>query len=163
MLRRALVADTALTPDPAGNLRLRDAIARVAVAPDPLPVSTAPSAARISGRTYQFAANSLGLDRITLTFADTAAQALIELPGRRLRLPVGLDGRYRIAIDVIDDIHPGARGRWQSPSQFVLELDLIGKTDHYTLAMTFAGDAVLLDLKERTGLMHQIVDGRGVK
>jgi hypothetical protein len=37
---------------------------------------------------------------------------------------------------------------WRTPSEFVLELDLIGKIDHYTLALTFSGDEIRLDLNE---------------
>lgn len=160
-LMRALVGDTALAPSADGDERLRNAIALVASPPAPLAVSRSTLEGAISGHTYNIEANNLGLDRFAITFnRDRDAFARLELSDRTLLLPVGLDGRYRIADQAIDGIHPGTRGVWQTPSRFVLELDLIGKIDHYTLGMTFGGDTVSIELRERTGLMQQTLRGR---
>ena len=160
-LMRALVSDSALAPGADGNERLRSAIALVANPPAPLPVSRSTLESTISGHTYNIEANGLGLQRFAITFNEGRdAIAKLDLRDRTLLLPVGLDGRYRIADQAIDGIHPGTRGAWQTPSRFVLELDLIGKIDHYTLGMTFAGDSVSIDLRERTGLIQQTLRGR---
>lgn len=161
LLMRALVGDTALAPSAEHAERLRNAIALVASPPAPLPVSRSTLEGAISGHTYNIEANSLGLQRFSITFnEDRDAVAKLELRDQTLLLPVGLDGRYRIADQAIDGIHPGTRGTWRTPSQFVLELDLIGKIDHYTLGITFAGDNVSIELSERTGLMRQTLHGR---
>lgn len=160
-LMRALVSDTALPADPNGVDRLRAAIARVAAAPAPLPVSRSPLEGSISGRVYSIETNNLGLERLSITFHEGQDPvARLELRDRTIIAPVGMDGRFRIAPQAIDSIHPGARGTWRTASQFVLELDLIGKVDNYTLAMTYEGDSVVLELGERTGLMHQTLRGR---
>jgi CubicO group peptidase (beta-lactamase class C family) len=160
-LLRALVADTALTPSPAGVERLRHVIATVATPPAPLPESRSTLEPAISGRTYGIDANSLGLRRFSITFEpgrDAVAQ--LELLDQTLVLPVGLDGRFRISDQAIDGIRPGARGTWRTSSEFVLEVDLIGKIDHYTLDFTFDGDAVRVELNERTGLMRETLHGK---
>ena len=160
-LLRALIADTALAPSAGGAERLRAAVALAATPPALLPTSRSTLEGTISGHTYTIEANSLGLQRFSLTFnEDREAIARLELRDRTLLLPVGLDGRYRIADQAIDGIHPGTRGAWQTPSRFVLELDLIGKIDHYTLGITFAGDVASIELRERTGLMQQTLRGR---
>jgi CubicO group peptidase (beta-lactamase class C family) len=160
-LLRALVADTALAPSPVGVERLRRAIGTVATPPAPLPESRSTLEPAISGRTYHVDANSLGLQRLSITFdSDRAAVAQLELLDQKLLLPVGLDGRFRISDQAIDGIRPGVRGAWRTPSQFVLEVDLIGKIDHYTLDMTFGGDTVSVELSERTGLMRETLRGR---
>jgi hypothetical protein len=115
----------------------------------------------ISGRTYGIDANGLGLQRFSITFEpDRDAVAWLELRDQTLVLPVGLDGRFRIADQAIDGIRPGARGAWRTSSEFVLEVDLIGKIDHYTLDITFEGENVRVELSERTGLMQQTLQGR---
>ena len=160
-LIRALVSDTALAPSVDSGERLRNAIALVATPPAPMPISRSPLEGTISGHAYKIEANSLGLQRLAITFnQDRDAIARLELRDQTLVLPVGLDGRYRIADQPIDGIHPGTRGVWQTPSRFVLELDLIGKVDHYRLGMTFEGDSVSIELMERTGLMQQTLRGR---
>jgi CubicO group peptidase (beta-lactamase class C family) len=160
-LLRALVADTALAPSPEGAERLRDAIAVVATPPVPSPESRSVLEPAISGRTYGIDANGLGLQRFSITFEpDRDAVAWLELRDQTLVLPVGLDGRFRIADQAIDGIRPGARGAWRTSSEFVLEVDLIGKIDHYTLDITFEGENVRVELSERTGLMQQTLQGR---
>lgn len=160
LLVRALVGDTALAPRAEDAERLANAIALVASPPAPLPVSRSTLEDAISGHTYSIEANSLGLQRFSITFhEDDDAVARLELRDQTLLLPVGLDGRYRIADQAIDGIHPGTRGTWRTPSQFVLELDLIGKIDHYTLGMTFADNSVSIELSERTGLMRETLQG----
>ena len=161
LLLRALVGDTALAPNADGEERLRNAIALVATPPALLPVSRSPLEATVSGHTYKVEPNSLGLQRFSITFNENRdAIARLELRDQTLLLPVSLNGQYRIADQAIDGIHPGARGAWQTPTRFVLELDLIGKIDHYTLGMTFADDMLSIELRERTGLMQQTLRGR---
>jgi hypothetical protein len=76
-------------------------------------------------------------------------------------LPIGLRGSYAIAPDPIDGIHPGTRGHWVNDSTFTLELDLIGKIDHYTMTLSFTGrDRATIALVERTGLMRQTLKAR---
>jgi hypothetical protein len=134
---------------------------RVASLPAPLPESRSPLEPAISGREYSVDANSLGLQRFSITFEPGRdAVARLELLDQTLILPVGLDGRFRISDRGVDGIRPGSRGKWRTPSAFVLEVDLIGKIDHYTLDITFEGESVRIELSERTGLMRQTLRGR---
>lgn len=162
-LLRALLADTALPPDPAGLDRLRAALDSIAAPPPPAPVSRSPLERAVSGRVFAVDSNSLGLRRIAIAFSDGAvATVRLDLRDRMLVIPLGLDNRLRIAGQDVDGIRPGGRAIWRTPLQFVVEVDLIGKIDHYTLAITFAGDEITTELSERTGLMRETIRGRAL-
>jgi CubicO group peptidase (beta-lactamase class C family) len=159
-LVRALVSDSAIPPNPDGEARLRNAISVVASPPALLPMSRSPLENVVFGQTYRVGPNYLGLERFSITFYEGRdALATLELRDQTLVLPVGLDGRFRISDQQIDGIRPGARGAWRNSSQFVLEVDLIGKIDDYTMAMTFEGENINIELSERTGLVHQTLHG----
>jgi hypothetical protein len=140
---------------------LRRAIAAAAAPPAASAESRSTLERAISGQTYVVEENSLGLRRFSITFEPGRdAVARLELLDQTLLLPVGLDGRFRISDQAIDGIRPGARGTWRTSSRFVLEVDLIGKIDDYTLDITYEGDNVRVELSERTGLMRQTLHGR---
>jgi hypothetical protein len=77
-------------------------------------------------------------------------------------LMVGLDGVYRLYPVDDYDLPMGLRGDWRDAQTFVLEYDRIANRDAYTLAMRFEGDAVTIEVKERTR-QASITFGGGVR
>jgi hypothetical protein len=161
-----------LPPDRVGQARLLSRVGAARAVAPARPVGPEPSCAQlITGQPYAVEQNSLGLRSFTLTFphsGDGQADALahLELADRHLDLRVGLDGTYREALNDVDGIVPVSRGEWRSPCEFVFEMDLVGKIDHYTVSITFAGEkqrAARLTLVERTGLMREVTTAKAGK
>ena len=164
-LLRAVASDTALAPNPAALARLHASITQ-AIAPPPAREITVPSSAnRIWGRRYRMSPNAIAMHMFSVSFdpASGTARATLDLLGHRLTLPVGLDGRYRFSPDSIEATHPGARGSWTSPTTFVLELDLVGKINRYTMSFRFSQDGarVTMHVAEATGTVT--ADARGTR
>ncbi len=82
----------------------------------------AETAAQVSGHTYRCETNPAGLDNLQLKF-DGSEQATLsmKLAGVDTVLPIGLDGRYRLAGD-----GTGYRGYWEDAHTFQLEAFDIG-------------------------------------
>lgn len=155
MLGTSLVSDSAIAEDPSGFARLRASLQRAAAAPRGTPIAPLPAiASQISGVVYDVAPNSLALKTIALEFpvGSTDARARLARPDFAMDLVVGLDGRYRAARTTIDGIAPMARGAWTSANEFVLDLNLAGKIDRYTLTARYKGatDPVTLRIEEAT-------------
>jgi hypothetical protein len=74
-------------------------------------------------------------------------------------LPVGLDGRDRIAPGRFG-IPAAARGSWEEDDLFVLHMNEIGNINHWTIAVRFEGDAVGVSMKDVTGLGAAEIRGR---
>lgn len=165
-LLRALASDSPLPTDPAAEARLRANVAGAAAGPSAQPVPPVPAIANtISGRTYVVEPNSAGLGSIGLQFAPgSEATATVGIAGRRLRLPVGLDGVYRLSADTIETVHPAAKGAWTSADEFTLDLDLVGKINRYAIRLRFgdAGRTVHVHLEEATGTSSADAMGRWV-
>jgi CubicO group peptidase (beta-lactamase class C family) len=156
LLVAAIRADTALPADPAGAARLDRAIAAAArpapaAEPGPLPAL----AAQLTGRTYRFPANPLGMETLTLEFhGPTEARVLAGLEERMrfvlhgdlLDLPVGLDGRPRVVRDGAAGPVAAATGWFQGADGFVLDLDFVALGVRITLDMRFQGNDVAIEV-----------------
>ena len=142
-----------LPPNPDGVASLRAAEAAVAQppaakAPAPLP----PVAQEISGKTFVFAANPLGIESIGFDFdgGTNPAEATmrIKTAGSDLQTwPLGLDGVLRMSQGPYD-LPQGTRGEWVDDKTFVAEYDNIGNNDHIFLRMRFAEDTVSVEAQE---------------
>jgi CubicO group peptidase (beta-lactamase class C family) len=140
-----------LTPNPAGVAELRAAEAAVALPPAAQSPAALPAiAAAVSGKTYVFEANPLGMESAALDFPPgTGADAGPAEGSMRIKLadrdpqtwPVGFDGVYRLSEGPYG-LPQAARGWWEDEETFVFEYDNIGNNDHVFLRMTFAGDTV---------------------
>lgn len=84
----------------------------------------------------------------------------MELADRTLDLPIGPDGRYRIASDSIDGIPPGTRAAFRDNDELVLDLNLIGKINRYELNVRFVDSEMRVGIVESTGTFHTTVVGR---
>ena len=150
---RALESDTPLPENPKAAARLRQAMQRANEAPRPLPIAPAPAtAARVSGRVYKFAPNAIDLHSVTLHFPPRGAASFeIRLGSYVWRGPIGFDGVYRFSPAGQSGPRLGGRGRWQSPSIFELDVDLVADISRLTFTLRFDGPMAHVDLKESTG------------
>jgi hypothetical protein len=122
------------------------------VAPAPLPAR----AAAISGQVYTFPVNPSRLDSLALTF-DTGGSAYVDLTyyGEPLRVPLGLDGVYRVGPHGPFGLPAGATGRWTSEDEFLVDLNFIANINRYTLAIRFTPDRTIeVAANEASGLIR---------
>jgi hypothetical protein len=112
-------------------------------------------AAGISGVVYDFPVNASRLDALSLEFrAPGEARVLVKYQGEDLTFPVGLDGRYRRGPYGPFYLLAGAMGKWNSPNEFLLDLNLIANINHYTLRPRFEGDHLEMAADEASGLIR---------
>jgi CubicO group peptidase (beta-lactamase class C family) len=162
LLLAAYKADTAMAPDPAGADQLRLGLALAAQAPAAAAVSSSPpeAARRASGRAFDFPANDFQLRSLSFFFDPRGERVHMDLADRKLDLPIGFDGRYRIATDSIDGIPPGTRGMFRGDNELVLDLNLIGKINRYEFDIRFLENEMSVGIVELTGTFRTSVVGR---
>ena len=114
------------------------------------------TAAAISGRVYQFPINPSRIDSLALTFAkDGTATVELAYYGDPLRIPIGLDGVYRIGPHGPFGLPAGATGTWRSETEFLLDVNFIANINHYTLAIKFLPDRTIeVTADEASGLIR---------
>jgi hypothetical protein len=124
--------------------------------------------AQISGQTYVLEENDLGWTSLMISFGDQEAMLTLEVQGRRLELPVGLDGVFRVSSaglpgDVplwrpVPDVPLALKGTWQGRLFVITARDLLGAlngefrislTD--TLRVSVTGEAGLPQYLSFTG------------
>lgn len=157
LVRAAVKSDQPLPPNEAGNDQLREAIAAAIKSPAAVPVPPLPpTASSISGQVYQFPINPSRIDSLALTFAkDGTATVDLAYYGRPLRIPIGLDGVYRVGPHGPFGLPAGATGTWRSPTELVLDVNFIAKINRYTLAITFLPDRTIqVNANEASGLIR---------
>ena len=152
----ATSSDSALPDNPDGLARLQAAIDSLQN-PLPQPVPELPDMAKtISGKTYAFnfapfysGFRSIGWKTLALTFSEGSPEAVLtdDVGDFVLYLPIGMDAVPRMA-----EI-PGwgttvMRGRWTAPDTFIVNLDVLGLPEHYTMAMRFVDDQMLVTFSE---------------
>jgi len=145
----AAIGDTekALPANSEGVARLQALVGELGKPPPAQTVPLLPETAQaISGKTYTFEANAIGLLWLLLDFDDTA-EAILRWefagePSVRV-LGIGLDGVYRPS-------HGGrpavGLGTWADPSTFVVDYNEGPGLATYTLRMHFDGNRLLLEI-----------------
>jgi CubicO group peptidase (beta-lactamase class C family) len=155
-LLEAIIADSAVTRNADSEARLLSSARRAAAVPIAQRTAVPACAASVSGVTYLVGMNSMDLRTFTLEFPSVDSTiARLQVGKYSLVLPVGMDGIYRRASTLIDGIAPATRGTWRSPCEFVLDLNLVGKIDRYTLAIAFDHGKAHMSLAEATGLVKE--------
>lgn len=133
----AVKSESALPPNPGAVELLANAIGDAAIEKPTVIRPTPEIASAISGKTYQFPDNELGLRSFTLFL--TGPRPRIEYE-EILRYPVGssvtydmpirLDGLYRKGSPSLSDPYPGhiptAKGTWLDGATFVIDTLVIG-------------------------------------
>jgi CubicO group peptidase (beta-lactamase class C family) len=154
----AVKSDAAIAPDPAGANMLADAIREIS-AEKPTEAS-APSemASAVSGKTFNFPGNALGVKSIALRFADSEPRYDMEFYSRdparppfQWTGPIGLDGLYRksdpSAVGIV-----ATKGKWLNDHTLTIERLILGDGEparRWTLR--FDGDKLNLRGMDRGG------------
>jgi CubicO group peptidase (beta-lactamase class C family) len=152
-----------LPANPDGVAALQAAVRAVAQAPPSTAVAPLPATARaISGKTYVFAPNPLGLVSARLAFdgSSTAVMSLAFNGDAQLHTwPVGLDGVYRMSRGTYD-APQGVRGRWVDDRTFEFEYAGITNNDHWVHRMRFEGTRVTMRGQETAHDLGVTLEGR---
>lgn len=156
LVRQAVKSGEALPPNSDGVAQLRAKVEAAAKAPSPETVSELPAMAKtISGMAFDFPINPSRLDRIAITFSGKSEARLdVTYVGQALTLPVALDGVYRLGPHGPLKMLAGAKGKWTSASDFLLDLNFIANINHYTVNLRFEGDRVEATASEASGLIR---------
>lgn len=139
-LLKAVRSDAPLPPDPAGEMRLAQALQRIAAAPAPRAAAKPTVSRRLSGRVYDLEENALGIHSFAVEFADDRASTLhLELAnGEKLVQPLGMDGRYRLTT-MDDGAVSAGRAEWFEDGRLRIEYNRLSRINRYMI------DAVLRD------------------
>jgi CubicO group peptidase (beta-lactamase class C family) len=153
----------ALPENPDGQRALEAALAAVLQPPAPVaPAAPPPLAAEVSGRTYRFAPNPLGLATIRPEF-DAPAVAGFAMTFSDGQPPreglVGLDGVLRM-FPGEDGVTAGMRGGWTPDGRLRAEYDGIAMIDAFDLLLSFDGDRLVMAAKDRTYEEGVTLEGR---
>jgi CubicO group peptidase (beta-lactamase class C family) len=140
-----------LAANPTGVAQLDAALAVIVQPPAPTAVAPLPATAKaISGKTFVFEPNPLGMESVALEFNDSAEAILhIKLAGsdQVAAWPVGLDGVYRLSAGNYN-LPQGLRGDWTDAQTFAFEYDNIANNDHIFLRLHVEDDQVVLESQE---------------
>lgn len=114
------------------------------------------AAGRISRRSFRLEPNPFGFTglRIQCASARTCSMVL-ETPGQRTVLPVGLDGRYRVTSPAnFGDVPVACKGAWIDPDSanptFLLSLVQLGDPVHTEARFAFDGNRVSISVTRKT-------------
>jgi hypothetical protein len=131
--------DNPLPADPEGAAQLESALAEIAQAPHPWQTGPLPETAHeISNRTYLLEPNGLDVASLRLKFKDEEVATLyLNLDGRDLTWPIGLDGEYRVEPD-----GRALRGYWSDDQTFVFEIYEDGLIRYQ---LHFSEDSIILE------------------
>lgn len=160
---QAIKSDLSLPENPAGAARLAAAVRAAGDAPPAAPVKPAPPLSQsVSGRRYDVEANPMGLRSFSLTFSGgSEAVAHLEFAdGRVEERRLGLDGVPRLSAGGRYGLPVAVQGSWESADTFVLEYDEVANINCYQLRLAFLGNAVTVELRERTGLAKAAFRGK---
>ena len=165
------IAEAARSPgplpaDPIGSARLADRVAAAGVETRS-PVAPAPAlAAAISGKTFRFPENRIGLQSIKLdltaaepSYETTLAAAAPNGAVRRLQGPIGLDGLFRVREARDMDPVLAVKGSWVSDNSFQVIARSLLEGIVVTYVLTFNGSQVDLALEDNSGVRARL---RGV-
>ncbi|MBR1160920.1 serine hydrolase domain-containing protein [Bradyrhizobium elkanii] len=151
----AIKSEQALPADTAAAELLAKAIADVSTEKPTQVGATPATASAISGRTYKFPDNDLGIKTLTLFLADENPRYVVETnagdPARRhFDGPIGLGGLYRKSATSFLGVR-AVKGAWKDQQTFVVDLQYVGLGDAWTWTLTYDGDKVALRGKARDG------------
>ncbi|MGD8403633.1 MAG: serine hydrolase [Anaerolineales bacterium] len=152
-----------LPDNPAGRSQLEAALTEIQQLPTPHALHPLPETARvISGKTYAFEFSPLDLKTIRWDFDNSAQTHLFvtfyNQPDQDLLVP--MDGTYRAYPIGEHSLPLSVRGTWLDESTFLFEYDATANGEGYSLELSFDGDRVTVNSKERTHEAVLSVEGR---
>jgi CubicO group peptidase (beta-lactamase class C family) len=149
-IRAAVKSEQALPPSPNAAGLLANAINDVAIE-KPTAVGPTPEiASSISGKTYKFPGNDLGLRSLTLFLTDPHPHLEYEIDKHdsihssvTYNAPIGLDGLYRKGSPETPSYNPGhvpaAKGTWLNGQTFAIDSQDLGYGDQQKVVLSFSG------------------------
>jgi len=146
-----------LAADAVGSARLAERVADASVE-NRSPVAPASSlASAISGKTYRFPANEVGLRSMKLDLASTSPRYdsnFASADGSLLRLegPIGLDGTYRVREARGFEPLLAVKGNWLSDDTFRIVARSLLEGVVTTYVLTFNGQRVDVSLEDNRGV-----------
>ncbi len=146
-----------LAADAVGSARLADRLADAGVEKRS-PVAPTPSlASAISGKTYRFAANLIGLRSLKLDLTPTHARydstfVLADGVSRRFEGPIGLDGTFRVRE--AQGLEPvlAVKGSWLGDDTFQVVVRSLLEGIVTTYTQTFNGQLIDISLEDNRGV-----------
>lgn len=140
--------------DPASQRRLAAKLAGLGLQPAPGRAGS-PLAARVSGRPYQIEGNALGIETVTLDFAEAGWTFSATTAAGKETIPCGF-GRWRAgrtALFTSPEAAPvAASGGWAAEDTFALAVRLYETPFAYALACHFAGDELMVEIQVNVSL-----------
>jgi CubicO group peptidase (beta-lactamase class C family) len=158
----AVKSETALPPKPDAVAQLADAVKDAAVE-KATPVGPKPAiAAAVSGKSYKFPDNDLGIRSLVFDLTDPHPHFEIEwyshnpiTPSWKSDMPIGLDGLYRKGLPRLSDPAPGhipaAKGTWLDGQTFKINQQDVGYGVEREIFLTFNGDKLNFRLMDEEG------------
>ncbi len=153
----AVKSESALPPNPNATQQLAEAIKDAAIEKRTAVGPTPAIASAISGKTYKFIDNGLGLRSLTLYLSDARPHFEFEryyhdplVSSVKYDVPIGLDGLYRKGPPLISGftaVFPGhnpndipvAKGRWADGQTFVIDTQDLGYGEQRQITLSFSG------------------------
>ena len=150
-----------LQPNPDNLKRMQELLATVRPPPVKNPVPPMPKMSEtVSGRTYVFDSNMLGLQSLTLTFPPNSEEALMELVfwGKARPLTVGLDNVPRITK--VDERLYAYKGAWKNDNVFVYSYRYIDDNNFGDAHLEFKGEELVFTAYHKTNNFTYRANGR---
>lgn len=159
--------NNSLPANPSAASKLQAVLTAISQPPAAQPVAPLPNTAHvISGKTFVFEPNALGIEKVQLEFNNNnnnSSEAMLHVTltdgGQMPPWPIGLDGVYRLSPGEYN-LPQGNRGHWVDADTFMLEHDEIANNDHILLLVHFAGDRVILEGQETAHELGVRLEGR---
>jgi CubicO group peptidase (beta-lactamase class C family) len=117
--------------------------------------ATAPLAAKVSGKWYEFPDNDRGLQAVALDLSPASPALLVRMAGGETRTPIGLGSWMKSGSGFANGLerflsvpaHPlvAASGAWTAEDAFTVKLVAYETPFHSTLTLRFDGDRLRLD------------------
>ncbi len=145
----AVIADSAISANPAATARLDSLVRDLSSETRELPQPAPDLAQAVSGRTFEFGDNRMGLRRLILHFTPGSSEAELEfvLGAAAASITIGLDGVFRISK--LYRQHWACRGRWSNDETFILEQEAIGRVLRRRITLNFQGETLSFEVHDR--------------
>jgi len=156
----AVIADHALSANPAAAASL-DSMIQVLGRDTEEPLRPAPDLAQtVSGRTFEFDDNKMGLRRLVLHFTPGASEAELEfvVGAAAASITIGLDGVFRFSE--LYGQRWACRGGWENGESFVLEQEAPGKVLRRRVTLNFQGDTLSFKIHDRVTNSIEVYNAR---
>jgi len=152
----ALRSDQPLPENPSGYKLLKSQIEAAAKAPRPKPVPKLPAIAdEISGKTFVFEPNPLGIQSFVLSFGKGAeARLILTEDDQYEENSIGLDGVYRFSNNSRFGTPEALKGSWISDNEFFLIYNEFADNHLWRILFRFEKNQASVRFVENTGLLN---------